>query len=85
MGYFKKRAFKRAQLKRLKENGVRIEAKIIGVRNKQPYVEFTVKDETIRKVLDIKGEHYGEFTGKLLAVRYDPDYPGDCCAELEIK
>jgi hypothetical protein len=81
MNFFRKRA----QLKRLRQNGVRIEAKLIGVKNKQPQVEFKVGDETIRELLDIRSDYYDSYIGKLIGVRYNPDFPRDCCAEDELK
>jgi hypothetical protein len=81
MGFFKKRA----QLKHLKNHGVKIEAKLINVKNKQPEVEFWVGDERFRKLLDIRSDYYDSYVGKLIGVRYDPDFPRHCCAEDEIK
>jgi hypothetical protein len=81
MNFFKKRA----QLKRLKKHGVKTEARLIGVTNKQPRVEFTVGEETVRKELDIRSDYYANYIGKLIGVRYDPDNPRNCCAEAEIE
>lgn len=76
---------KRKQLKRLKVSGVRIEAKLIGVKNKQPEVEFKVGDEVVRTMLDARSDYYDSYIGKLIGVRYNPEYPRDCCAESELK
>jgi len=80
MNFFKKRA----RLKYLKAHGVKIEAKLIGVENKHPRVEFTVGEETVRKLLDARSDYYDSFIGKLIGVRYDPKNPRNCCAESEI-
>ncbi|MCL2638565.1 MAG: hypothetical protein FWD48_09370 [Oscillospiraceae bacterium] len=76
---------KRKQLKHLKANGVRIEARLIGVKNKQPEVEFYVGEERFRKLLDAKSDYYDSYIGKLIGIRYDPADPRNCCAESEIR
>ncbi|MCL2696895.1 MAG: hypothetical protein FWE74_02295 [Oscillospiraceae bacterium] len=76
---------KRKQLKYLKEHGVKTEAKLINVKNKQPEVEFIAGGERFRKLLDIRSDFYESYIGKLIGVRYDPEDPRSCCAEDEIK
>jgi hypothetical protein len=76
---------KRKEIKYLRAHGVRIEAKLIGVKNKQPEVEFYVGEERYRRLLDIRSDYYDSYIGKLIGVRYDPEDPRFCCAEDEIK
>jgi hypothetical protein len=75
---------KRKELKYLKAHGVKIEAKLIGVKNKQPEVEFYVGEERYRRLLDARSDYYDSYIGKLIGVRYDPENPRFCCAESEI-